>query len=146
MPDGYCPGCHYELRVPFSCKTRFCPSCGKVKVDNWVNNIATDMLDVPHLHITLTTDDLLRPFFRKDSRLLKELLRVGTQAGRKCYPISIRGCNDWSTPYTPPGVTWGISRMSSWLLPKAALWMANGWRLIASPGYRLFRKVALFAL
>jgi hypothetical protein len=24
-----CPGCHYELRVPFSCKTRFCPSCIK---------------------------------------------------------------------------------------------------------------------
>ena len=84
-PDaGYarwiCPGCHYELRVPFSCKTRFCPSCGKVKVDNWVNNITKDMLEVPHLHITLTTDDSFRPFFRKDSRLLKELLRVGTQA------------------------------------------------------------------
>ena len=28
-----CPSCQYELRVPFSCKTRFCPSCGKVKVD-----------------------------------------------------------------------------------------------------------------
>jgi hypothetical protein len=39
------------------------------------------MLEVPHLHITLTTDDSFRPFFRKDSRLLKELLRVGTQAG-----------------------------------------------------------------
>ncbi len=84
-PDGgyarwVCPGCQYEHRVPFSCKTRFCPSCGKVRVDNWVNNITKDILEVPHLHITLTTDDSFRPFFRRDSRLLKELLRVGAQA------------------------------------------------------------------
>ena len=75
-----CPGCQYEHRVPFSCKTRFCPSCGKVRVDNWVTNITKDMLEVPHLHITLTTDNSFRPFFRRDSRLLKELLRLGAQA------------------------------------------------------------------
>jgi len=41
-----CPGCGHDRRVPFSCKTRFCPpsaplrtgSCGKVQVDNWVND------------------------------------------------------------------------------------------------------------
>ena len=38
------------------------------------------MLEVPHLHITLTTDNSFRPFFRRDSRLLKELLRLGAQA------------------------------------------------------------------
>lgn len=43
-PDnGYacyvCPTCRHELRVPFSCKTCFCPSCGKVRVDNWVAHI-----------------------------------------------------------------------------------------------------------
>ena len=49
-------------------------------MDNWVNDIATDMLDVPHLHITLTTDDLLRPFFYTDRSLLKLLLQVAAQA------------------------------------------------------------------
>jgi hypothetical protein len=39
-----CPGCQYEHCVPFSCKTRFCPSCGKVRVDNWVNDIVRDLL------------------------------------------------------------------------------------------------------
>jgi hypothetical protein len=67
-PDGgyarwVCPGCQYEHRVPFSCKTGFCSSCGKVRVDNWVNGITKDILEVPHLHITLTTDDPFRPFF-----------------------------------------------------------------------------------
>jgi len=78
-----CPGCGFEHRVPFSCKTRFCPSCGKVHVDNWVNNIAKDTPKVPHLHITLTIPDSLRPFFLKDRRLLKELFRIGVQALQK---------------------------------------------------------------
>jgi len=38
------------------------------------------MLEVPHLHITLTTDDSFSTFLPEDSRLLKELLRVGAQA------------------------------------------------------------------
>lgn len=75
-----CPGCGFEHKVPFSCKTRFCPSCGKIHVDNWVNNITRDILEVPHLHITLTTDDSFRPFFREDSRLLDELFKVGADA------------------------------------------------------------------
>jgi Transposase zinc-binding domain/Putative transposase len=84
-PDGgyaryLCPGCNFEHRIPFSCKTRFSPSCGKVKVDNWVNDITKDMLEVPHLHITLTTDHSFRLFFRRDSQLLKELVQVGAQA------------------------------------------------------------------
>ena len=41
------------------------------------------MLDVPHLHITLTTDDLLRPFFYADRSLLKFLLQVAAQAVRE---------------------------------------------------------------
>jgi hypothetical protein len=78
-----CPGCHYEHRVSFSCKTRFYPSCGKVRVDKWVNNINKDMLEVPHLYITLTIDDSFRPFFRRDSWLLKELLHLDAQAVQK---------------------------------------------------------------
>jgi hypothetical protein len=52
-------------------------------VDNWVNDIAKDMLDVPHLQITLTIDDLLRPFFYADRSLLKLLLQVAAQAVRE---------------------------------------------------------------
>jgi hypothetical protein len=46
------PGCTPELRVPFSRKNRFCPSYGKVRIDDWVNDITRDYLEVPHLHIT----------------------------------------------------------------------------------------------
>jgi hypothetical protein len=58
-----CPGCQFEHHVPFSYKTRFCISCGKIKVDNWVDEISKDILEVPHLRNTLTTDDSFRPSF-----------------------------------------------------------------------------------
>jgi hypothetical protein len=38
------------------------------------------LLDVPHLHVTLTTDDLLWPFFHADHSLLKVLLKTAAQA------------------------------------------------------------------
>jgi hypothetical protein len=78
-----CPGCQYERYVPFSCKTRFCPSCGKVRVDNWVSDIASDLYGVPHLHVTLTTDDLLWSFSFADRPLLKVLLKTAPQAVRE---------------------------------------------------------------
>jgi hypothetical protein len=78
-----CPGCGFDRRVPFSCKTRFCPSCGKVKVDHWVADIARDLFDVPHLHVTLTVDDLLWPHFHAHRSLLKLLLKTAAQAVRK---------------------------------------------------------------
>jgi hypothetical protein len=78
-----CPGCGFDRRVPFSCKTRFCPSCGKVRVDNWVADIARDLFDVPHLHVTLTVDDLLWPFFHAHRSLLKVLLKTAARAVRE---------------------------------------------------------------
>jgi hypothetical protein len=40
-------------------------------------------LDVPHLHVTLTTDDLLWSFFHTDRSLLKVLLKTAAQAVRE---------------------------------------------------------------
>jgi len=78
-----CPGCGDERLVPFSCKTRFCPSCGKVRTDEWVNHIAQELLDVPHLHLTLTVAQELRETFYHDRRLLKVLLQVAAEAVRQ---------------------------------------------------------------
>jgi len=53
--------------VPFSCKTRFCPSCGKVQTDEWVNRMAQVLLAAPHLHLTLTIAKEMRPDFDRQS-------------------------------------------------------------------------------
>ena len=52
-------------------------------MDEWVNRVADDLLDVPHLHVTLTTDDLLWPFFHTNRSLPKVLLKTAPQAVRE---------------------------------------------------------------
>ncbi len=77
-----CPKYHEERSVPFSCKTRFCPSCGKVRTYQWVRRMSQELLDVPHYHLTLTIAKEMRIFFHHNRRLLKELLSVAVQAVR----------------------------------------------------------------
>jgi hypothetical protein len=48
-----------------------------------VNDVACDLLEVLHLHITLTIDDLLWPFFHANRSLLKILLPTAAQAIRE---------------------------------------------------------------
>ena len=57
-----CPGCGFEHRVPFSCKTRFCAPSGKVHVVKLGPQYPKkDTPYAPHLPITLTIPDSLRP-------------------------------------------------------------------------------------
>ena len=86
-----CPDCGDERIVPFSCKTRFCPSCGKVRTDEWVNRIAQELLDVPHLHLTLTTPSrtgtgLGRPGTAPDFPRRPPPTRYHAQSRRRCRP------------------------------------------------------------
>lgn len=83
-----CPECHEERIVPFSCKTRFCPSCGKVCTDEWVNRISKELLDVPHLHLTLTIAKEMRPYFDRDRSLLKLLLTTAVDAIRRVIAVT----------------------------------------------------------
>jgi hypothetical protein len=71
--------------VPFSCKTRFCPSCGKVRTDEWVGRISQELLDVPQLHLTLTIAKEMRLCFDRDRSLLKLLLTTANDAVRLCH-------------------------------------------------------------
>jgi len=34
-----CPECGSTKRIPHTCKSRFCPSCGKVAKDRWVDKV-----------------------------------------------------------------------------------------------------------
>jgi predicted RNA-binding Zn-ribbon protein involved in translation (DUF1610 family) len=89
-----CPNCGFDLRVPFSRKTRFCPSCGKDRVDTWVNTITCDLLEVPHLQLTLTIDNALWPFFHAERALLNDLLKVATQPV-KVLLAGLFGSDSW---------------------------------------------------
>ncbi len=67
-----CPG-HPEKIVFFTCKSRFCTSCGKIYVDNWVNKMSDEILDRPHRHLVFTIPEQLRKTIYWNRELLKVL-------------------------------------------------------------------------
>lgn len=75
--NGYtlykCVDCGEEHIVGFSCKSRFCPSCGKRYVDNWVEGQVDKILEVSHRHLVFTVPEQLRGHIYWDRGLIKEM-------------------------------------------------------------------------
>ncbi len=64
---------------PFTCKSRFCPSCGKKYNDARVKEISKKCINVKHRHIVFTISDKLRPYFQKDRSLIDCLFEAVNQ-------------------------------------------------------------------
>jgi hypothetical protein len=73
-----CDHCKTDHFLAFSCKGRwFCPSCHQKKVQLFGALLAESILyPVPHRHYTLGIPKMLRPYFRYNRALLKELCRI----------------------------------------------------------------------
>lgn len=75
--NGYsfyeCEKCGNYAYVPFTCKSRFCPSCGINASINRAEVMPNRCLDVPHRHVTFTIPDSLWPYFQKNRYLLNDL-------------------------------------------------------------------------
>lgn len=65
--------CGEKKYVAFTCKSRFCPSCGVAYTDRWVENMGEKMFNVSHRHVVFTIPEELRNVFAKDRKLLKVL-------------------------------------------------------------------------
>jgi hypothetical protein len=76
-----CTNCsqHPEKIVFFTCKSRFCTSCGKVYVDNWVKKMTSEILDKPHRHLVFTIPEQLRAKIYWDRDLLKVLSDIAAK-------------------------------------------------------------------
>lgn len=75
-----CPECgKVERIIPFSCKSRFCNSCGKVAVDNWIDNACSWFLDVPYHHLVFTIPKELRNVFLYDRSLYNILFKAASR-------------------------------------------------------------------
>lgn len=113
--NGYtiyqCPSCGEYKSVPFTCKTRFCPSCGNIINMKRANSIAEKMFNVSHRHGVFTCPEELDPYFFYD----RSLLHVMAEAATDAIKIVI---NDVSPKRNPlPGVIYVIhtfSRSSEW--------------------------------
>ena len=55
-----CPDSHEIKVVPHSCKSRFCPTCGKHATDRWADKALSDLLEVEYHHVVLSAPAQLR--------------------------------------------------------------------------------------
>jgi hypothetical protein len=75
-----CEECNTIKKVGFTCKSRFCTSCGKVYVDNWIDSMLENLINVKHRHIVFTIPEELRKFFGEDRQRLKILSKCAAKA------------------------------------------------------------------
>ena len=65
-----CPHCGNLKFVPFSCKSRFCPSCGNMYNQKRFFRMSCKLVSCNHRHCVFTIPEELRSFFLKDHSLL----------------------------------------------------------------------------
>ena len=77
-----CDHCRHEYLLAFSCKCRwFCPSCHQKNVQTTAAFLTARVLaPVPHRHYVLALPKMLRPYFQRHRRLLKDLCALAHQS------------------------------------------------------------------
>ena len=45
-----CDKCNTKKKIGFTCKSRFCTSCGKIYTDNWIDNMLGNLIIVTLIH------------------------------------------------------------------------------------------------
>ena len=70
-----CPNCNNFHIQGFTCKSRFCPRCGKKYRDKIGTKVASKLLNIKHRQLVFTIPFELRKFFRKDRHLLSLLFK-----------------------------------------------------------------------
>ena len=58
-----CPNCHRHHIICYTCKSRFCPSCGQKMTRARAYRISRSTLDVNHRHMVFSIDKRLRAYF-----------------------------------------------------------------------------------
>jgi hypothetical protein len=76
--NGYaeyvCTHCGTKKKCAFTCKGRFCTSCGKKYTDEWVQRTVGGLIDVSHRHLVLTVAEELREVLFWHRSLLKVMM------------------------------------------------------------------------
>jgi len=106
-----CDDCKHEYLLAFSCKGRwFCPSCHQKKVQLFGALLSEAVLfPVPHRHFTFGIPKMLRPYFRFNRDLLKDLCRLA----HECLIEYLRTTLD--LPEGLPGIVMAIHTFGEYL-------------------------------
>ncbi|MFW5928505.1 MAG: IS91 family transposase [Thermoplasmatota archaeon] len=82
--NGYakymCMECGEEKIVPFTCKSSFCLSCARIRLEEWLSKIEDTLFDeVEYRHVVLTVPEALRVYFYREPEKLDCLIKSGME-------------------------------------------------------------------
>ena len=63
-----CPTCTYERKIPFTCKSRFCPRCGVRQTEIWIERYTTLFAECEYQHVIFAPPHEFEYYFRADRR------------------------------------------------------------------------------
>ena len=86
-----CDRCNKLRFVPFTCKSRFCPSCGNLYNMQRANALAERMIDVRHRHVIFTIPASLRVYFLNDRSLLNVLFEASAETYKTVIGNTFKG-------------------------------------------------------
>ena len=76
-----CENCGLVKIIPHSCKSRFCPTCGKHATDVWSSHVLNNLLDVPYHHLVMSIPWQLRIVILMNRKVgLNLLLNAASEA------------------------------------------------------------------
>ncbi len=138
-----CPECGETKKVAFTCKSRFCPSCGKVYVDNWIEDFANRIINTKHKHMVFTIPESMRDIFLRNRKLLEILPKSAAEVMKSW-------CEGWNKKEKfMPGIVAVIhtfGRDLKWnphvhvLMTLGAMGKSGKWRKIKYIPYDMLRK------
>lgn len=136
-----CPRCLNLHNVAFSCKSRFCISCGITYAQKWSANLEKSLFDVPHLHIILSLPEgNIRNFFFTNRHLLADL----AVAAKVSLEYTFKKCG--IKKFGAIAVIHTFSRTLDWnphihlIATYGGFDKNNSWKKIKSIPYQVFRK------
>ena len=63
-----CPTCTFERKVPHTCKSRFCSSCGVRQTDIWIEQYTTLFAQCEYQHVIFSPPHEFLTYFRVDRK------------------------------------------------------------------------------
>jgi len=78
-----CLQCGEDKKVPFTCKSRICSSCGKKYADKWAEELSGRLWNVGHRHITFTIAEELWSILEENEEWRKELFKAANATLRE---------------------------------------------------------------
>lgn len=78
-----CIECGTYKKISHTCKSRFCPSCGKKATDNWIENSYANLPQCQYQHITFTIPEQLWDLFWLNRKLMNDAPKLAADIIQK---------------------------------------------------------------